>query len=287
MKLGISLYSYGGDLQARRMTTDEAIEHAAKIGSEGIEIVAEQNLQGWPNPKYADMIAMKERIRSLGMEMVCFSCYLPSMLRSGRKQTLAEIKELATQEIIEASVMGARICRPIYFNMSGVIDGKPGESDHERQELVEIISECLPVLKKYKMIWGVELHAPYPYSYYAQVIKMVNSPYVKLLPDFSCWQGHGSSSEYDNSSISAFVGANPISTFVELIPAVCHCHAKAHAFDKNGEEPNTPYKGLLGALKDANYPGYVVAEYEGWYFGDQDSRRVVKTHFDLLKRYGR
>ena len=96
------------------------------------------------------------------------------------------------------------------------------------------------------------------------------------MPDFSCWQSQGAPTQATN---------NPIGNFVDLIPNTCHCHAKAHTFDEKGEEPNTPYKELLGALKTANFEGYVVAEYEGWFLGDVDSRNMVETHINLLKRY--
>jgi sugar phosphate isomerase/epimerase len=258
------------------MTTQDAIAHAANIGCGGIEIVAEQHLAGWPNPKYADMIKMKDHIESLGMELAAFSCYLPTRIRPDRKQTMAEIKESATQEIIQASIMGAKICRPFYISASEGAENKSEQIRRGQQELIEIIVDTLPVLEKYNVIWGVEIHAPHPPTYYNQVIERVNSPYVRLIPDFSCWQSKGAPSQFTN---------NPLITFVNLIPKSCHFHGKAHVFDSNGEEPNTPYRELLGALKDANFEGYVVAENEGWFLGYADSRKTVETHINLLKRY--
>src|SRR5512136_2872594 len=114
MKVGISLYSYGGDLHSRRMTVRQAIEHAAEIGCEGVELIGDQHLPNWPNTSIADVIQLRKLIESLGMEVSCFSSYLVYMLRSDRNQTKDELVREARNHIILADMLGARICRPIY-----------------------------------------------------------------------------------------------------------------------------------------------------------------------------
>lgn len=277
MKLGVSLYSYGADIHSRKMTVYDAIEHAAKIGCEGVEVVAEQHVPNWGNPNYAEVESLGNFIRSTGMEVANFSCYLLNMLRTGRNQSMAELIERAKQEIVLASIIGAKTTRPIYSNVSGEKGGDLHTSD-TKNDLIEIITHCIPTLEKHDVTWAMEIHAPYPPQFYHEVIKAIDSPRVGLLPDFSCWQTAGLPSEYQ---------FNGINTFVEILPYVVHVHGKGHQFDENGEEPGTPYKELLGALKDADYQGYVVAEYEGWLMGYRDSKSMVETHFNLLKKYGR
>lgn len=277
MKLGVSLYSYGADLHAGKMTVYDAIEHAASIGCDGVELVAEQHIPKWGNPNYADIEALGNFIRSKGLEIANFSCYLLDMLRTDRNQKMDELKERATQEIVLASIIGAKITRPIYLNLTGIKGGDVNTSN-VKNDLIEIITHCLPTLEKYDITWALEIHAPFPIHYYHDVIKAFDSPHVGLLPDFSCWQTAGLPSEY---------GSNEINTLIEILPYVVHVHGKGHEFDANGEEPNTPYDGLLNALKAANYQGYVVAEYEGWWMTYKDSKTMVETHFSLLEKYGR
>jgi sugar phosphate isomerase/epimerase len=264
MKIGISLYSYGADLHSRRMTVQEAIAHAAETGCQGVELVADQHLADWPHSSIADLIAMRKFIESFGMELACFSSYLLNMLRTDRKQTRAELVKEATKHIRIANVLGGKICRPIY-------------SADTVEDLRAVITDCVPVLEECNVIWALEVHSPFPPSYYNQVIQAINSPYVRLLPDFSCWQTMGLPTEFS---------ANEISTFKEILPYTVHCHGKAHTFNGEGEEPNTPYKALLQTLKDAEYQGYVVAEYEGWLLGYTDSRSTAKTHVNLIRKYG-
>jgi hypothetical protein len=58
-------------------------------------------------------------------------------------------------------------------------------------------------------------------------------------------------------------------------------------FDKDGEEPNTPYKELLAMLKDYGFEGSVVGEYEGWLMNYEPSEQPAQTLLKLLQKYGR
>ncbi len=265
MKIGISLYTYGADLHARKMTVRQAIEHAAEIGCDGVEVIGDQHLAGWPNPSPADLLSFRELIESKGLEVSCFSTYLADMVRSDRHLTTDELIHEAQKHIVMASQLGAKICRPIY-------------SAESKDDLLRVIEPCVPLLAKLGVIWAIEVHAPYPPAFFNELIRQIDSPHVKLLPDFSCWQTMGLPTEYSK---------NDIQSFIDILPYAVYCHGKAHMFDENGEEPGTPYRELLGALKDNDFSGYVVSEYEGWLMGYLDSRTIAKTHVDLLRKYGK
>lgn len=277
MKIGVSLYSYGADIHARRMTLRDAIDHAASLDIDGIEIVAEQVLPNWGRPQLPELVGIRDYLGEKGLELANFSCYLNDRVRTDRPQTRQELIDTAHQSIELAALMGAKVIRPVYLNLSEAKGGVAASAQAEReQDLVEIIRACVPALEAKGLTWALEIHAPFPVAFYADVLKAVDSPRVKLLPDFSCWQTSGLPSEYQN---------NPISTFVEILPDTVHCHGKGHVFDEDGEEPHTPYRELLGALNDFGYEGYVVAEFEGWWMADHDSRAEVEKHVALLKRH--
>ncbi len=265
MKIGVSLYTYGADLHSRRMTVREAIEHAAEIGCDGVEIIGDQHIPGWPNPSPADILSLREFIESKGLEVSCFSTYLVYMLRTDRYQTIDELIREAKKHIVIASQLGAKICRPIY-------------SAESKDDLTKVITACVPLLKQLGVIWAIEVHSPFPPSFYNALIQQIDSPYVKLLPDFSCWQTMGLPTEYSK---------NDMQSFIDILPFAVYCHGKAHIFDENGEEPGTPYKELMTILKERDFPGYVVSEYEGWLMGYIDSRTIAKTHVDLIRKYGK
>ena len=58
-------------------------------------------------------------------------------------------------------------------------------------------------------------------------------------------------------------------------------------FDEHGEEPNTPYKELLGMLAEHGFEGSVAGEYEGWFIHYAPSEQPTRTLFNLLEKYGR
>lgn len=265
MKLGLTLYSFGADLHAGKMDVYDAIRKAAEIGCDGVEIIAEQHIPGWPNPSLDDLTQIRELVESLGMEIFCFSCYFGKNIRSDRPQTFDELVHHAKRMIALTAYLGAPVMRPA-FNAEPV------------GQLIDFVNAVLPTLEKYGVIWGVELHAPHPPSYYQEALDAVDSPWFRLVPDFSCWQGPNAPGQ---------IQTNPLSTLEPLLKYTVHCHAKAHMFDENGEEPNTPYKELLGMLKDYGFEGSVSGEYEGWFIKYAPSEQPTRTLFNLLEKYGR
>lgn len=266
MKLGMSLYTYGADLHAGRITVEEAIRHAASLGCQGIELIGDQHFSTFPYA-YTEALHLRELTRSLGMEIACYSTYLHSMLRQDRTATFDEFMQMAENAIALTAALGCPVLRPTF-------------ASDDVQELVNLVTACLPTLEKYGVIWGVELHAPCHPLYYKEALDRVNSPWFRLIPDFSCWSVGGLPDRYLDAGMD---------TFRALAPYMVHCHGKAHRFDARGEEPNTPYRELLGILKETGFSGYVVCEYEGWIqeAAPFSSKEMAARHFALLQRYGR
>lgn len=267
MKIGMSLYSFGGDLQTGKMTIDDALRYCAELGCDGVELVAEQHLPNWPYTSPYELDHIRNLCESLGLEIFCFSVYLNSLTHTDRKATFEEYIEMVNRSIATCARLGSKLLRPAFYCV-------PVE------RLIELVTVSIPVLEEYNVIWGVELHAPFPPQFYLGALEEVHSPWFRLIPDFSCWQTAGAAGHFQ---------ANDVSTITPLLQYTVHCHAKAHVFDCNGEEPNTPYKGIMQALKDYGFEGSVVGEYEGWIFDSfyTPSKVATKTHFELIKRYAR
>jgi hypothetical protein len=141
----------------------------------------------------------------------------------------------------------------------------------------EMMPYILPVLKKYGIVWGLEIHAPAPPEAFLELAKEVNDQHFGLVPDFSVWQTKG---------LAGVAGAASVDLYEKCMPYTVHIHAKAHVFDENGEEPNTPYSKLIPITKSSGFSGYISAEFEGWRLGNfSDSRKIVETHVNLIRRY--
>ena len=264
MKLGVSLYSFGGDLQTGAITTDEAIRYCAQIGAQGIELVAEQHLPNWPYTSTAELDHIKKLCKENSLEILCFSIYVNSMNRWDREATEEEYVEMIRRGAATAKYLGTGLFRPAYY-------GVPVDN------LISLVKKCLTILEEYRVIWGVELHAPFPPAYYTEALEKVDSPWFRLIPDFSCWQTAGAAGHFQ---------ANPVETLDPLLKWTVHFHAKGHVIDENGEQPNTPYKAIFERMKEGGYKGSVVVENEGWIFNYKPCKDVVKKHFELIERYG-
>ena len=197
------------------------------------------------------------------MKIFCFSIYLNSLNRYDRPATEEEYVGMMEHGIAACRILGTRILRPAFYCASV-------------EKLISLVKRCLPMLEAADVIWAVELHAPFPPAFYMSALESVNSPWFRLVPDFSCWQKAGASGHFQ---------ANDPSTLIPLLPWTVHIHAKGHYFDENGEEPNTPYAELIAILKEYGYTGSIVAESEGWIFNYRPTLEVTKTHFALLQKY--
>ena len=278
-KVGMSLYTYGADIRRSRMTVREAIEHAASLGVEGIEFVDKQHIPNYPNPGVYDLWGLRDCVKSSGMKVSCYSTYVDRAIRSDREATREEIVKMIREQIAVASVLGAKVYRPAIFPSRRVNRTLGFGSEAHFREVAEIVKEVLPDLRKHNVKWGSEIHAPMPPEATLNFAKQVNDESVGLVPDFSVW-ATGQALE------THAAGKASLGSLRAVMPYTVHVHAKAHGFDKNGEERNTPYKELLTVIKESGYDEYVSAEFEGWWEGeDFDSKKIAETHVNLIRRY--
>ena len=270
-KIGISLYTYGADIFSRRMTIKEAIDHAASLDIEGIELVSKQHFPNYPYQTVFDLHEIKDYIGSYGLPVSCYSTHVEEETRWDRLATHEELVNIVKNHIVEAAAVGAEVVRPYIAQTA-----RAAKVQDWADKIVSVIREVLPTLRKYNLKWGTEIHSPMPPDSIIYIINSINEPDVGLVPDFSAWQTKGLPGE---------TGGGTLKNFKDAMPLAVHIHAKAHEFDKNGEEPFTPYKDLLSIVKQSNYEGHISAEFEGWWMKDHDSREIAKTHVNLLKRY--
>jgi sugar phosphate isomerase/epimerase len=74
---------------------------------------------------------------------------------------------------------------------------------------------------------------------------------------------------------------DPLGGIQKLAPYAIHVHAKALAFDANGEETTIDYQSSLSILKAAQYDGALSIEYEG----QGDAVQGIHQTRDLIEKY--
>jgi len=279
-KVGISLYSYGWDIKTGKMTVKDAIDNAASLNVDGVELVDKQHIPNYPHASVYDLIELRDYIESYGLKVSCYSTYIDDLMRTDQRATPEECTKMLLDDIAEAKVLGTKIIRPAMAQVN--IKWLP---------LVKtVMTNVLPTLKKNDIKQALEIHAPLPPKAILEFVKGMNDDYIGLCPDFSAWQMNkqpGMTDLSDKSiaeTVASFSEMNPIELLEECMPYTIHVHAKAHAF-KDGEEVTIPYDKLIPIISKSGYSGYISTEFEGWMMDEVDSREIAKTHVELVRRY--
>ncbi len=260
MKVGVTLHSYVVDIKRHLITVDEAIKHAAGIGAKCIELVDAEHFPDWPHPKLAEVFHLKELITSLGMELVNFSQYTENEYSADYKCTETDKVDQVKESILYAHIMGAPMTRLTPF-----VNVDPAAN--------RVIERCLPFAEKYNVKLCLEIHSPQKPDKFIKTMQRFNSKYLGLVPDFSAWW---------------YKGGLSLDSFKECLPYTIHVHGKAHAIiEKDGDEPEIPYRDLMQILKSYHYEGPIVAEYEpaGYDPTNSNTRLGVESLVNYIYRF--
>ncbi|MBR0352106.1 MAG: hypothetical protein IJH53_02775 [Oscillospiraceae bacterium] len=73
---------------------------------------------------------------------------------------------------------------------------------------------------------------------------------------------------------------------IPLLPYVYCCHAKFNNIDDNFRETTIPYRNILNILKEQDWDGYLLSEYEGTdkYDAGYEVGQTLRRHHILMKR---
>ena len=148
-KIGISLYTYGADIFSRRMTINEAIDHAASLDIEGIELVSKQHVPNYPYQTILDLHELRDYINSYGIPVSCYSTHVEEETRWDRLATHEELVRIVKNHIAEAAAVGAEVVRPYIAQTARAAKVKDWAD-----KIVGVIREVLPTLRKYNLKMG-------------------------------------------------------------------------------------------------------------------------------------
>ena len=67
----------------------------------------------------------------------------------------------------------------------------------------------------------------------------------------------------------------------EILPYCFHMHGKYHYVYENLEESAIPYGDILDVVKNSDYDGYIVSEYEE--YNSDHSIEMLRRHLKMMK----
>lgn len=278
-KRGVSVYSYSGEYGVT-MTLEDMFADISDLGAEGVEILANSHIAGYPNPTdewVENWFRMLERYK---LKPVEYGHWVDSRLYPGRELSSKESYDMLLRDIKLANRLGF----PIMRTKLGVIDDDLTPVENWR----EFISMALPDAEKYNVRMCPEIHYPTLLKSkmiddYVEFIQKQNTRNFGINVDFSVFMTNPMPM-WEGQDISTMV-FSPVEDFIPLLPYTYVCHAKFQNMSEDFIETTTPYDKIIGLLIEHGWDGYLLSEYEGpnkqvpGYSSDQLHRQHI-----LMKR---
>lgn len=172
IKRSISLYSYQDEYYDGKLDLEGCLRETAKTGATGVELLAEQMIQKFPNPiedeKFrADWFA---KLDKYGLVPSCYDAFLENRLYSNRTLSLGEQINMMKRDIRLASLLGFPVLRTLVSTPMDVIEGS------------------LEYAEKMNVKIGLEVHAPFSLNSgwadgYMEMIHKTGTKYFGFVPD--------------------------------------------------------------------------------------------------------
>jgi sugar phosphate isomerase/epimerase len=189
IKRGVSLYSYQQAQFFKQMSWKDQIREVREgLGTDGIEIIDEAVIRGYPFPTEAFIADFRNQIARYGMKAVTMDIYLDVLQFRDHVLTHGEAAERLRRDIILAGKLG--------FENVRCLCTVP----------IDVIEACIPTAEKYNVRIGKEIHAPLPIfpkgdwkdtmfiasprmcEEIMELSERRHTKYVGLVPDFGIFQ---------------------------------------------------------------------------------------------------
>ena len=293
IKRGVSLYSYQEEYFLRTMSVEDCVAAAAGIGANGIELIPEQMIPGYPviTDQFASSwSAWMEKYRTTP---TATNAFVDTKRYPDRWLTLEE--QLAS---VRADIdIAVRLGFPI---VKATINFSP-----------ELMEAAAPYAEQQGIRLLLEVHAPFHYTHpwilrHLEVMDKVGSPALGFMPDMgtyvrrfprvvseralrdgarpqvvdlivSTYDDHGD--VHGLMDMVNYMGGGPVEqglarqathytwndprNMLDHMSRIGHIQAKFYEMTEDYTEYSIPYDEIIPVLIDGGYDGYLSSEYEG------------------------
>lgn len=254
-KRGVSFYSYSADFGFSK-NLEDCFEDVYDMGARGIEILANAHIENYPNPTDEWVDYWWSLVRKYDMTPVEYGHWIDGRVLRDRLLTVDETLEYLYRDMHLAHRLGFKIMR----TKMTVKDSDLSPIDNWK----EVITRALPTAERLGLVMCPEIHTPSnldtPFvQEFVKFIKETGTKNFALNIDFSIFR--------DKDKIHPNPGEKPRShqpeEIIPLLPYVACCHAKLFHMSDDFKETEIPYERILQILKEHNWNGYLLSEYEG------------------------
>ncbi len=320
IKPGITLFSLGTPYLKGELNLEGVIRTAAAMGAEGYEIVAAQMIPSYPyvSDEFLDFVKMCED--KYGIRPVSYGANMDRGMLKDRDLTEDEMVSRAITDIVSANRLGCTVMREQFLlSPSGLARIAPYAEAYNVRVGIEIHNPESPVTKS--ILDYVEVIEKTGSKYigfvpdFGSFATAPNKPmWDKALAAGASQKQleHCAALRYDDVPIDEAMKImakdleacpalapvlNGMYGFVQfkksiqkeleglrrIMPYCFEMHGKFHYVDENLHEPAIPYEEILPVIKDSDFEGYIVTEFENE--ADYDSVEQCTRHVAMLKKY--
>lgn len=300
IKLGATLFCYGTEYARYEYDFEECVRQAALAGAEGYEIVGTQMLPSYPNVS-DEFLGLVERLRqTYGIGPVGYGANNDKGMRPDRNLTDDEMLADAILDLKAANRLGCKVMRAQYMlspaaferlaPYAELFDVKVGIEIHnpetplspKMQEYLAVIQRTGSKYLGFVPDFGCFAVAPNKPKWDRALGLGVKEEHLQMAADLR-YRG-ASLEEAQEKLVSA--GAHPaimealqgmygfvqfrpkealpglLEELSKVLPYSFEMHGKFHYLDEDLVEPSIPYQEILAFLKDTDFEGFLISEYE-------------------------
>ena len=252
-KRGVSIYSYTGEYGVS-MTMEDCFADMYDMEAEGIEILANGHIPGYPNPSEEWVQWWHTTLSKYNIVPGEYGHWIDSRRQPGRLLTTQESYDMVVRDLKLANKLGFKVAR----TKLGVID----EILTPVENWQEFIKMALPVAEEYDVRMCPEIHQPTALKSkmvddYINFIEKTGTKYFGINIDFGVF-----SSKRMNIPGVVDEPSQP-EDMIPLLPYTYACHAKFTNMSEDLIETDHPYERIIPILLDQKWEGYLLSEYEG------------------------
>lgn len=318
VKLGVTLYSFTKEYCEGSMTLEDCIHTAKELGAEGFEIVATQMVTSYPFVSDDFLGKFKAICSYYDMEPVCYGANMDRGMFLGRDLTVDQMVERAITDLKSANRMGCTVIREQYLMPpEGLVKLAPYAEDYGIKVGIEIHNPetpNTPIMREYldaikasgskyigfvpdfgcfatkpnKPHWDTALENG---GNLALMEKARDLRYEGV--DFAEAQKimkEAGAGEIEMAELQEFYGFlqfrktcdAELKGLLEIMPYCFHMHGKFHYLYENLEEASIPYGQILSTIKESDYNGYIVSEYEDHESGN--AIEMTRRHQAMMRK---
>lgn len=324
IQLGATLFCYGTEYARYEYDFEACVRQAAMAGASGYEIVGTQMLPSYPNVSDAFLGQVHGLKKKYGIGPVCYSANNDRGMRQDRDLTDEEMLADAIIDLKTANRLGCGVMRVQYMMSPNAFerlapyaelyDVKCGIEIHNPETpsspaMRAYLDVILRTGSKYLGFipdFGCLAVAPNKPQWMKAVQAGVKEEHLQMAADFRL---AGVSLEEAQKKL-AEAGAHPaiqgvlqgmygfvqfrpksqlpkmLEDLREILPYSFELHAKFHYLGEDCVEPSIPYEEILTMLKDTDFEGYIMCEYEDELYcgGTEFTKRQIAMERRILQK---